>query len=68
MAVSGYLMNADEDQVTAFNSTIMRKAGLNFGIVLKPTSSTRAYGSIDMLKHARDALGESEFQKLLKST
>ncbi len=68
MAISGYLMNADQDQVKAFNGAVMKKAGLHFGIVLKPTSSTRAYISIDNLKQVRTALGESEFQKLQKST
>src|SRR5262245_28925834 len=68
MAISGYLMNADQNQVKTFNATVMKKAGLQFGIALKPTSSTRAYISVDMLKQVRNALGESEFQKLQKST
>ena len=68
MAISGYLLSASGDQIRAFNKAVMDKAGLHFGLVLTPTSSTRAYIPANVLKQVTAALGENEFQKLLEKT
>ncbi|MBI3917772.1 MAG: S8/S53 family peptidase [Betaproteobacteria bacterium] len=68
MAISGYLLNANAGQVRAFNLAVIDQAGIRFGLALQPTSSHRAYISIDLFKQIRAALGEDAFAKLQKKT
>ena len=68
MAAAGYVLTGDAKQIAKFNSEVLRKAGLQFGIVVHPTSSERGFISADLYKQVQTALGDTAFTRLLKTT
>ena len=66
MALAGYLLSIDPDRFGKLNRDLAARMANSGGEPLVPTSSTRAFVSLDVLKALHAAMGRDKLDKVLR--